>query len=1656
MAKLYFKVGSDWEEVVKLRNEISKLKQELKIMDSTQSPAAFKTLNTQLAASTQRMDELVTNAAKAGAVMEGDFKKKIFTASQSVNGFTEKIITQKAVVKDVEADVKRLGEAYRSALKNNPLSANSKLSEYTSAKKALDEDKAALFQLTQQQAEARLSVKKLRDEYALYNNDGKKVTETNNGMAISWKQALGVIGGAAALKSFASEMVRVRGEFQEMETSIKTLVGDTMANKLIPRIKELAKISPLTMTDMVGAEKMMLGFNIEADKTIDYLKALSDISMGSSSKFNSLTLAFSQMSATGKLMGQDLNQMINAGFNPLQQISEKTGKSIEILKGEMSKGAISAEMVQQAFIDATSAGGKFFGMSENASNTINGQISMMHDAMDAAFNEMGTKSEGFIMSAIQGTTSLMQNYETVGKVLAGLVITYGAYRAAVILSTIATSKHTVAEVALTNVRVLARKAQLALNAAMLTNPYVLLATAVVGLGAAMWAFHDSSTEAEKAQKRFNERQEEATKQEQEHKQRIDELVSSSRDIALADLQRGESLAELRKEYPRIFEKYDIETIKLADILKLKQQIAEEDAKRAGEKREKVVFDIESEIKYYENLLKSLSGQQGVDGYVKKLKQLRLDRDMMLQDKGKGISEQFVSTLKDVDVSEFDKYISELEKRIKGIGENGKVKMKLPIDTKGSLSDEAIYDVKDIKTLIDTTKAAKKTKEELGKAEKKSSADWLSSYKKVYEDAEKAYKDFLNSKKVMSDADRDKELKRLKGIRDSAKTTYEAKGGSVSSDTKQDSAAEKLRKEQEKYKLLLDKQKLESIRAEQDAQNEIDQAQINALQDGSNKTLRQRALNHKKELEAIQREAEDKRRAVIESARAAFEADPKNKKKTFDAEKYAGSDEAKKQFIPTNDIAEAKTATVNIRYKRGDDLKGLLDEYKDYTDKRLAIEKKFNDDLATLDEQRRTALKNGDTQQVEQIDRAKAEAIKKKGEDLIGLDYEQLKKAPEYVRAFENLKETSSVTLNSLLSQLQNAKQVAARTLSPDQLREYTSTIQSIMDELDSRNPFQALIDKKKELAEAEQELANAQIALETAKNQLEDVKSGKKVEIVSSKYNPSNGKIDIIKTYLTEEQALARLKTATDNLNESRDNVVRKGAQVQKIEKQLVDVFGELFSQIANVGSAIGGVTGEIIGMIGQIGTTVSGTISALNDVSQTASAAIQAVERASIILAAISVAIQVISKVVSIFSSTAKEKEEFESLKSTTEALIKVWDDLIERKKEYISMHAGEDAVKASEEALETLKKQIDVTKNLANATLGITNGGHSMDYRMWEGSYKYNGQNWKDVAPEIEKELGVPFKGMSDMLNMSSDQLQWIKDHYIGFWVSMDDTYKEQLETLIKSKKEAEEIGDALKESLTQISFDSVRSNFKDMLLDMTSDGEDWADNFEKMMQRAVIGNFVDSEDFQNKLKAWYEDFSNAMKNGLDEGERNELRNRYNEIVQEGVDFRNEAMETMGWSSGEYVQTATSKGSQAMSQDTGDELNGRFSALQMAGEEIKSQSIKQTELLSSINEKMSLADLTNDNLPLLLAPISPGIAEQARGAAVGSIQQVNVVFPTDELKALTQKMSNLEAIVDEMRTHQVEKFADIAEDVSKMTKNNPVMNGKLDDINSNIKRAL
>lgn len=1524
MAKLYFKVGSDWEEVVRLRNEIAKLKQELMSMDGTQSPAAFKALNAQLAASNQRLDELVTNAAKAGAEMETGFKRKIFDASQVVNGFTEKILAQKAVVKDIEADVKRLGDAYRIALKRNPLSANGKLEEYNAARKALDEEKAALFGLTQQQAEARLSVKKLRDEYALYNDNAKEIVESNNGIAISWKKALAVIGGAGVLKALGSEMIRVRGEFQSMQTAIETMVGKDVAGQLIPQIKELAKISPLTMSDMVGAEKMMLGFNIQAEDTIKYLKAISDISMGESSKFNSLTLAFSQMSAAGKLMGQDLNQMINAGFNPLQIISEKTGKSIATLKDEMSKGAVSAEMVQQAFIDATSAGGKFYNMSENASKTINGQLSMMQDALDSVFNELGTKSESVIMDGIQMTTSLIQNYETVGKVLAGLVVTYGTYRTAVMLVTAAESKHTLVEIGLTNARLLARKAQLALNAAMLTNPYVALTVVIGGLATTMWAMSDSTTAATRAQKEYNGIKDAAFKKEQEHKLKIEELLTAARDESLATLTRQKSLEELRKEYPKIFEQYDIEKLKLENILKLKQKINEEDSRRSVQGRRddynalnQTIANQRRYLQLFDNpdLRKNMSDSDaeiwkmfsGNQSYVQVREQMEKNSELL---------KKYQKDMLDDNISAYKSNLKNYSK------EKLEAELKLAQSSaskrNGFVVNGMMVKGGDLESVISSINGAL--------AKKKSPT----TYKQDYE---KAKKDWDDAKKKLSEIEKDKSKftsKQYEEAKKRVETTekaYKNLGGITGSSlTKQDNQTEKLRKQTDKYNALLDKQSLEQQRSAEDLQMEVDEARIKAMDEGSAKTIAEMELNFEKEMQAIDRQKKDALRKKVEDARAAWEANPKKKGKSFDATGIELSDNERKHF---DELYKAAIANNEKAYK------DLTEQYLSYTDERLAIEKKFNDDIAVLQEARKKAEAKGDASEIAKIDRSVEKRTEVKNEDIFKLDAEQFKKNMNWEQVFGNLDKVSTDTLKKLKVNLKDFIS-SQKDLSPENLKELVDAIERIDDKVSERNPFEAMSVSFKSLKDATDAQREAQEAYnKTLKEGTDEEKKNAKATLESAKNN--------------KQKAISEATTVLHHGVDEIGQYVDAGNQVIGIMETLgtktpewlegtMSGFGEMLDGLGSIDlmKPMSIVTGGL--------QTIKGALTSITS----------------------------LGGVINWSGSNAKEvQDSINRLADRNETL----QTSIESLTDEIKASKGTKSVATYRSAYEYQKEQNSNYLNIAREQAGYHNSHKSWQYYM-----RWSAEDLKWIQQNINKN----FTGTSSLWELTPEEMEKLRSN-VDIWTKMQNAGKggygervtDKLDDYIEQAGKLEELTDNLYEGLTGMSFDSMYDSFVSSLMDMEKSAEDVADDISKYFMQAMLSNAI-GEQFSDKLRTWYDKFGEAMKDDgtLDNNERKELMDEYMGYVDEAMKLRDELAAATGYdkiSQESTSQSASSKGFQTMSQDTGEELNGRFTALQIAGEEIKNQNIIQSQslnlltvkadaLLSINTETRNIADDTRD----------------------------------------------------------------------------------------------
>lgn len=242
------------------------------------------------------------------------------------------------------------------------------------------------------------------------------------------------IFATSKLVDFTKQIISVRGGIEKLEISFETLAGKAKGNALFAEIRQFATTTPMMMKDLAQGAQTMLAFNIEVEKVMPMLRAIGDISMGDAQKFNSLALSFSQMSATGKLMGQDLLQMINAGFNPLSVISEKTGKSIGELKDEMEKGKITVEMVTDAFISATSEGGKFYQMLTKQGQSMEGAITQMQGAIDDALNDVGKQIQGTVVTLADAGTYLAKHYDTLLDIVEVLIATYGTYRAALIVN----------------------------------------------------------------------------------------------------------------------------------------------------------------------------------------------------------------------------------------------------------------------------------------------------------------------------------------------------------------------------------------------------------------------------------------------------------------------------------------------------------------------------------------------------------------------------------------------------------------------------------------------------------------------------------------------------------------------------------------------------------------------------------------------------------------------------------------------------------------------------------------------------------------------------------------------------------------------------------------------------------------------------------------------------------------------------------------------------------------------------------------------------------------------------------------------------------------------------------------------------------------------
>ena len=1272
MAELRFRVQADYEKVQRLRDEITKLKQEIKGVDAIQDPTSFNKLNSKLQQTSKELGNVTSKIAEASAAMETDFKQKIFAASQGVNDFTEKIIAQKGVVRDVAADVKRLGEAYRESVKSSPLTSDAKLAEWKAAKKALDEEKASLFALTQEQATARLSVKKLRDEYALLRQEGGGTAETMNMLTGKLKQMSGMLLGGMGLKELASRIISVRAEFESMETSLKVLLGgnEERLSNIMGQIKEYALASPLNTKDMVGAVQMMTSFGIEAEKSIDYLKAIGDVSMGDTGKFNSLALAFSQMSSAGKLMGQDLMQMVNAGFNPLEEISRKTGKSIGELKNEMSKGAITSKMVQDAFISATSAGGKFYGMASEGAKTLNGQISMLDESFDNMFNEIGSKGEEVVIKAVQAGTYLVENYETIGKVLEGLVVTYGAYRAILIFNIALEKAQAISRAASilgTNSLSVAvgmlQKQVASLNATMMINPYVAVGAALVGLCATIYTFTDTTTAASEAQKRLNEANDEVEKSTAKEITKLDGLCEVLETTKKGSKEWKDAKDAIISQYGQYDSKLVAEIDRTGTLTSSYNSLTEAIRKSIAARQLKQFYDKsvdETEKRnqdlrhnMYETLRKKY-GAQTTRLLMQKLSNVSrgdeksLDNTVYYFKNGKKVKTTYRALLDGVgSVTYKDQYgglnssgySDILISQARQVGVNNKALRDSAhqfMDENGidyKYGDEITLGIKDpekenngkvsgnYNKAVSTARASVlSARKELARL-KKSGKATIEQVQKAQEELDTANESYKKLSGSSLDSEEKSSAKSAKSAESAAKKAQKEREKAAKAAEK---AAEQQNEANEKAFEIETKAKLENRRKAEDLANETEQAEINILKDGNEKKLRQIELNRKKEQEAIDRAFEDIKQQRIEQAKQKWEANPNNKGKNFynsseyayassndrytDAE-YKNYDAKTKAVWHKYDEEIAKLKDVEIAYEDS-----LIKANESYYDKKTDLVKKYSKDVSDIYKAISEAEKRGDKEKADALYRTLTEARANYGKEQMTLAFEQLKKDPNYVAAFDDLKGASTNTLNSLIGRFSDVKQAAGEALNPEGVKTYFDAINGMIDELISRDPIGMI----KKLTD---ELIKQQDELKASENRRDRVKGGEKI-VKSIGYNKD------LKKWVSEYWELA----------EAEADVAAKGQQVaqttHKIEnahKTLTKSIQGVADKMGELGGKIGGQTGEIFSLFGSVMTYYQTISDGVTAIGKAGSNAMKAIESASVILAIISAAIQLMQTLSSI-----------------------------------------------------------------------------------------------------------------------------------------------------------------------------------------------------------------------------------------------------------------------------------------------------------------------------------------------------------------------------------------------------------------------------------------
>lgn len=1389
------------------------------------------------------------------------------------------------------------------------------------------------------------------------------------------------MGLAFGAKELVQNLVKIRGEFQQLDVAFRTMLGSAeKADALMSQLVRTAATTPFDLQGVAQGAKQLLAYGIAAEDVNDTLVRCGDVAAGLSIPLGDLVYLYGTTMTQGRMFTQDLRQFQGRGIPIAEELAKVLGTTTDKLGDMVTAGRVTSDVFQQAFNNMTSAGSRFGGLMDEQSKTITGQISNIEDAIDVMFNKVGQQSEGIINTTLSGISYVVEHYEQFGRMLLGLVATYGAYKTAVMTAAAAQGWATAAEAIHYNWLVLVERAQKLLNATMLSNPYVLVATAIASVVAALASMKTEAELVQEATEKYDEEKQKVIEKEEEHRQKIEELTQIASNEATSTTARRDALFALEQYYPQIFKKYRTEYDVLKNIKTIKEEIAALDGKNSIKNVATEAAKVNKRIAELEHLKKtqtlskinSYGDRETVIGLTKKqeaeLKSLRTRFQQLSRSKEKQNAAEYLNDLSGVSNNELKTAIAQRKKLLNDMKVNGR---KVGHFISGPQALRGYFSLSEIEAQINSL-----VREQNERSAPRASSDkYVADAKKNYEAALKKYNDFIaNKSNSLTEAQFAKQRDDLKAALDDAEKEYNRtktkinKGGKTHRNGAEEREREAAKREQAQRKL---NDELIALQA----QNEADETAI--MHEGSEKRLREIEDEYKKRKETIQKQRRD---WIAENKKAgnSVGADGLTDKQRAALKKADENNEKSRQ----KSRIELERETLSAELQAMSD---YLQQYGTLQEQKYAIAalyaQKIKDvqDSGDSEETKRWRIAALKKEQASQISNANAKSLS------MGIDWSAtfqgvgnilkdvakatLQKVEDYIKTdeFKALSATDKKTYTDLREQLRLEtggkstsvfnfriwgdinKEAKLYQNAVKNLREKTDTHSAAVRQLEEANKglANATTDDAKKIAQTRVDLAKANVA-----------DTGKEMQNAQQEVNETSSNLST-----SVSKAANGISNFTNYLNEMSNGSLYGFANgITKLITSLAKGSDGIGKSLGELGGKIGGIVGAILQILDALGDDPKGFINDLFDkVADTINKVVE--ELPEIIIDVIKDVGNIVQGLLSgiagwfgvddLFGLDGNSKEVAKTIESLTDR-----NKLLQNSIDSLNGTIKDDNIFKSNEAYEQAKKnQMETNKNLleiAKAQASYWKGHHSWNY-YWEGlsssqiawaqknvNSNFNGDIWSLTPEEMKKllanvDIAEAIRGTGEG-NFGKDVLEKLQ------------AYAEQAEKI-------EEYTKQWQENIAKVSFDTMKDNFVSALMDMSKDAKDFADDFTELMQRALLS--VALQDLIDKdLKQWYESYVTALSNGtLTELQKDYFKDALNEIYKKGTEIRDNIADFTGYDN--YTQqSGDSGGFEAMSQDTAEELSGRFTMLQITAQNIH---IDVLSLLNKMDTSIAISTVRN-----------------------------------------------------------------------------------------------